>query len=53
MPKDTDESKSSLQTSLLLNDIVFEGAHLGWVLVIKFKDWDLKNHEKFLNLATE
>jgi len=35
--KDIDESKSSLQTPLLPKDIVFEGPHLGWFLVLKFE----------------
>jgi len=29
VPNDIDKSKSSLQTPLLLDDIVFEGLHLG------------------------
>jgi len=29
VPKDIDERKSSLQTPLLPDDIIFEGAHLG------------------------
>jgi len=29
VPKDINKRKSSLQTSLLLDDIVFEGSHLG------------------------
>jgi len=41
VPKDLDESKRSLQTPLLPNDIIFEGVHLGWVPVLKFEDWDL------------
>lgn len=53
LPKDINESKSSLQTPLLPDDIVFEGLHLGWVLVLKFEDWDLVNHEKFPHLVTE
>jgi len=44
VPKDIDESKSSLQTPLLPDDIIFEGAHLGRVLVLKFEDWDLAEH---------
>ena len=51
--KDIDESRSSLQTSLLPNDIVFEGPHLGWVLVLKFEYWDLADSEKFSRLETE
>jgi len=38
VPKDLDESKSSLQTLLLPDDIVFERAHLGHVLNLKFED---------------
>ena len=53
MLKDIDESKRSLQTPLLLDDIVLEGPHLGQVLVLKFGDWDLANHEKFPHLATK
>lgn len=51
VPKDINKRKSSLQTSLLLDDIVFEGSHLGWVPILKFGDWDLVNHEKFPHLA--
>ncbi len=47
MLKDIDESKSSLQNPLLPDDIVFEGAQLGWVPVLKFEDWDFADHEKF------
>ena len=53
VPKDINESKSSLQTLLLLDDNVFEGLHLGRVPVLKFEDWDLEEHEKFPHLATE
>ncbi len=52
VPKDIDESKSSLQTPLLPDDIGFEGAHLGWVPVLKFEDWDLSDHENFPHLTT-
>ena len=52
VPKDIDESKSSLQTPLLPDDIIFEGAHLVRVPGIKFEDWDLMNHENFPHLAT-
>ena len=51
--KDIDESKSSMQTTLLPNDIVFEGPHLGWVPILKFKYWDLTNHKKFSHLVTK
>lgn len=52
VPKDLNERKSSLQTLLLSNDIIFEGAHLGWVPDLKFEDWDLANNDKFPHLAT-
>lgn len=52
MPKDLNESKNSLQTPLLPDDIIFEGAHLGRVPGIKFEHWDLTDHEKFPHLAT-
>ena len=52
VPKDIDESKSSLQTPLLPRNIIFEGLHLWRVPSLKFKDWDLTNHEKFPHLAT-
>ncbi len=50
--KDLDESKSFLQTSLLPEDIIFEGMHLGRVPSLKFEDWDLADHEKFPHLET-
>jgi len=50
--KDLYESKSSLQTPLLPNDIIFGGGNLGWVPVLKFEDWDLTDHEKFPHLKT-
>ena len=53
VPKDIDESKSSLQTPFLLDDFVFEGPHLGQVTVLKFEDWDLTDDEIFMHLATE
>lgn len=36
--KDLDETKSSLQTPLLTDGIVFEGTHLGRMPTMKFKD---------------
>jgi len=36
VPKDIDESKSSLQTLLLHDDIIFDGQHLGRVPMLKF-----------------
>ena len=50
--KDLDERKISLQTPLLLDDILFEGMHLGQVPALKFQDWDLADHEKFPHLKT-
>jgi len=52
VPKDLDERKSSLQTPLLPNDIIFEGAHLGRVLSLEFEDWDLVDHEMLPHLET-
>ena len=52
VPKDLDESKSSLQTPILPDDIIFEGTHLGYVPNLKFEDWDLTNHERFPHLET-
>jgi len=37
VPKDLDESKNSLQTPLLLDDIIFEGMHLGRVKISSLK----------------
>jgi len=36
VPKDIDESKVTLHTPLLPNQIVFEGLHLGHVPILKF-----------------
>lgn len=52
VPKDLDETKISLQTPLLPDDIMFEGTHLGLVLTMKFEDWDLVDHKKFPHLET-
>lgn len=52
VPKNLDEMKSSLQTLLLPNGIVFEGMHLGCVPTMKFEDWDLAQSEKFQHLET-
>jgi len=38
VPKDIYERKSSLQNPLLPNDIIFEGAYLGQVPILKFED---------------
>lgn len=38
---------------MLLDNIVFEGLHFRWVLVLKFEYWDLIDHEKFPHLVTE
>jgi len=52
VPKDLYESKSSLQTPLLPEDIIFERVHLGWVPSLMFEDQDLADNEKFPHLAT-
>ena len=38
VPKDIDESKTPLQTPLLLNVIVFDGPHLARVPLLKLED---------------
>ena len=53
VPKDLDETKSSLQTLLLPNNIIFEGTHMGQVPSLKFEDWALADHEKFPHLETK
>lgn len=52
VPKDLDENKCSLQTLLLPDNIMFECTHLGRVLSLKFKYWDLAEHEKFPHLES-
>jgi len=53
VPKYLDATKSSLQTPLLPDGIVFEGSHLGHVPTMKFEDWDLADIEKFPQLEIE
>src|SRR5277367_6230335 len=53
IPKDLDATKSTLQTPLLPDGIVFEGSHLGRVPIIKFEDCDLMNSKMFPHLETE
>lgn len=53
MPKDIDESKVPLQAPLLPNEIVFEGLRLVWVPLLKLKDWELADHEKFPHLVIQ
>lgn len=53
IPKDIDESKTPLQTPLLLDEIVFDGLRLTRVLLLKLEDWDLAGHEKFPHLGAE
>jgi len=50
--KDLDKTKSSLQTPLLPDDIMFEGTHLGCVPTMKFEYWDIADREKFAHLET-
>ena len=52
VPKDLDDTKSSLQIMLLPDNIMFEGMNLGWVPSLKFEDLDLADHEKFSHLET-
>jgi len=47
VPKDLDETKSSLQTG-----IVFAGMHLGHMPTVKFEDWYITDREKFPHLET-
>ena len=53
VPKDIDESKTPLQTPLLPDEIDFNGPDLARVLILKLKDWDLVDHEKFPHLLVE
>lgn len=53
IPKDLEATKSLLQTSLLPDEIRFDGLSLGQIPNIKFKDWDLTDSEKFPQLAAE
>jgi len=53
VPKDIDERKVPLQTTLLPDEIAFKGLCLGWVPLLKLEDWDLDDHDKFPHLATE
>lgn len=53
VPKYINKSKVPLQTPLLLDEIVLEGACLGWVPLLKLEDWDLANDDKFPHLAIE
>jgi len=50
--KGPDKTKSSLQTLLLLDSIVFEGTHLGHMPTMNFEYWDLTDREKFPHLET-
>jgi len=51
--KDIDESKVTLHTPLLLEKIVFEGSHLGHVLLLKLEELDLVDMECFPHLAID
>lgn len=51
--KDIDESKVTLHTPLLLEQIVFEGPCLGHVPLLKLEDWDLVDTERFSHLVTD
>jgi len=41
VPEDIDESKVTLHTTLLPDQIIFEGPRLWCVPVLKLEDWDL------------
>ena len=53
IPKDIDESKTPLETPLLLDEIVFDGSCLAWVSLLKLEVLDLADHEKFPHLVIE
>jgi len=53
IPKDLDATKSTLQTLLLPDGIVFEGLHLGFIPTMKFEDWDLVDSKMFPHLEME
>jgi len=52
VPKDIDESKVTLHTPLLPDQIVFEGPRLGHAPLLKLEDWDSADTEHFPHLAT-
>ena len=51
--RDINESKTPLQTPLLLAKIVFDRLCLARVPLLKLEDWDLADNEKFPHLATK
>lgn len=53
LPKDIDESKVTLHTTLLLDQIVFKGPCLGCVPLLKLEYWDLADTNWFPHLATD
>lgn len=53
VPKNIDERKVTLHTSLLPNKIAFEGTHLAYVPHLKLEDFDLADMEHFPHLATD
>jgi len=52
VPKDVNERKITLFTTLLPKKITFEGPHLVHVSLLKMEDWDLEDTEHFPHLAT-
>ena len=52
VPKDIHESKVTLHTPLLPNQVVFEGPCLGHVPLLKLEDQDLEDTEQFPHLVT-
>jgi len=54
VPKDIHESKVTLHTPLLPDQIIFNEPHLGQhVPLLKLEDWDLADMEYFPHLVTE
>lgn len=50
--KDPDSNKFVISTSLLPEQVPFEGLRLTWILLVKMEDWDLAGHNRFPHLAT-
>lgn len=50
--KDLGLGKFTMPALLFPEEVVFEGALLARIPVLKLEDWDLSNHEKFLHFTT-
>lgn len=44
--------KFMVPTPLLPEEVIFKGALLAHIPILKMEDWDLIDHEKFPHLAT-